>query len=298
MSGHRANGSAHALLRSRVVRITGSIAACALLVAAMAVVARNDEARQALGRAFSSPAAHAWPRLIGSAVGSVVLTGLMFSVLMRPFGRVGRLEMQALIATSALLNILPLRPGLLGRAGWHRLVNAIEWRSILRVGLESVAISGVVSLLMLGSALLAAPLRLPPALVVSLPLGITLLAALADRRLRRLGIAAAFRAADVILMAVRYGAAFALAGEPIGISAQGALAAAGTIAGLVPTAGGGLGVREWVIGLLAPALADVATPTAIAADLVNRAGELLVIAVLGIAGALWLWRCARRRTAP
>jgi hypothetical protein len=47
--------------------------------------------------------------------------------------------------------------------------------------------------------------------------------------------------------------------------------------------GNGLGVREWVTGLLAPSLAGVATPDALAAELLNRAVEVLLVVPAGLA---------------
>ncbi len=71
------------------------------------------------------PAASHLGLLLGSVLANLLLTGLLFTVLISRYGNVGRVEMQALIATATLLNFLPLRPGLFGRIAYHRTFNAI-----------------------------------------------------------------------------------------------------------------------------------------------------------------------------
>ncbi len=66
---------------------------------------------------------------------------------------------------------------------------------------------------------------------------------------------------------------------------------------LVPTGGNGLGVREWAIGLAAPLLTDYQIELGLTADLVNRAAELVVIVVAGLASITWLGRRGKRRCA-
>jgi hypothetical protein len=65
------------------------------------------------------------------------------------------------------------------------------------------------------------------------------------------------------------------------------------IATLVPLVSNGLGLREWAVGLLAPALAFHHVDLGITADLVNRAAELLVVVVAGVPATLWLTHRAR-----
>jgi hypothetical protein len=66
---------------------------------------------------------------------------------------------------------------------------------------------------------------------------------------------------------------------------------------LVPIVGNGLGLREWAVGLAAPLLTPYVLGLGLAADLVNRATELVVILVLGLGGMAWLtWHARKQRS--
>ena len=110
---------------SRPLRWAGVVIATALLAAAIVVVVRQHDA---IGQALDTmrqPAASNLGLLLGSVLANLLLTGLLFTVLISRYGKVGRVEMQALIAAATLLNFLPLRPGLFGRIAYHRTFNAI-----------------------------------------------------------------------------------------------------------------------------------------------------------------------------
>jgi len=64
-----------------------------------------------------------------------------------------------------------------------------------------------------------------------------------------------------------------------------ALAIVSQIAMLVPIAGNGLGLREWAIGLTAASLTGLDPQAGLAADLVNRAVEVLVAVPVGLLSA-------------
>jgi hypothetical protein len=68
------------------------------------------------------------------------------------------------------------------------------------------------------------------------------------------------------------------------------------IATLLPIVSNGLGIREWVIGLLAPMISHepVSTPQAIVAELVHRAAEIAVMAPLGTVSIIALVRHNRK----
>ena len=119
-----------------------------------------------------------------------------------------------------------------------------------------------------------------------------LLPALLDpaRRAQGLAPALAVRFGEVLLSALRTAACFALVGKPIDPSAALVFACASNAANCVPMIGGGLGIREWITGLLAPGVAGVATPDALAAELLNRAVELLVVVPGGLASTPMLAR--------
>jgi hypothetical protein len=102
--------------------------------------------------------------------------------------------------------------------------------------------------------------------------------------------AAAFRWLELLVIAARYHAAFALIGSPIDSAGSLAFACISMIAGMVPFLSSGLGVREWAVGLVAPILTGAQLTTGLTADLVNRAVELVVVLVCGVVGLGWLAR--------
>src|SRR5688572_4394291 len=92
----------------RWLRIAGMSAGVVLLCAALWMVWRQREtliaARNAIG---SMPAGRLWlyvSMAIGSVAVNVVLSALLFSALMSRYGKVGLIEMQALIGTATLMN--------------------------------------------------------------------------------------------------------------------------------------------------------------------------------------------------
>ncbi len=260
-----------------------------LLGAAAWAVTRRRETFEGALDAMQRPDAAQLALLLGSVAVNVVGTGMMFSVLMARYGRVGRLEMQAIIATAALLNVLPLRPGLLGRIAWHKAVNEIPASATVVVSLQaaglSVGVAGYMALALLGAAA-GVPLW------VSAGLPVPVLAALWRGRV---AAAALVRYLEVLVLAARYHAAFALVGSPVEAEQALAFACVGVVAGLFPLLGNGLGVREWAVGAAAQGLTPYVLQQGLAADLLNRAAELLVVLVLGLAGAVWL---ARKRRSP
>jgi hypothetical protein len=94
----------------------GMFIGAALLVAAVVMVLRQhqaiDAARDAIVQAPPSQLASHLGVLAISVVINIVLSGALFSLLIKRYGRVGAMEMQALIAAATLLNYVPMRP-------WH-----------------------------------------------------------------------------------------------------------------------------------------------------------------------------------
>jgi len=229
--------------------------------------------------------------LLAGVAGNVLLTGLLFSLLISRYGRVGVLEMQALIASATLINFLPLRPGLFGRIAYHKAVNRIlavhSAKTIIQAAILSVSIVVYLGLVIAISG--ALHVSLVYGVVAPLPV---LAAGTAIPRLRIWMAAALLRYLEVFVWAMRYYAAFALIGAPVDATGALAFACVSMIATMVPLVSNGLGLREWAIGLTAPFLTEYVLELGITAELVNRAAELVVIAVLGLAGIAWL---ARRR---
>jgi hypothetical protein len=269
--------------RSRWPRAVALVIGVFLLVAAIATVfAQRDRIGEALA-AVRQPSAGAVALLAASIAANVAMTGLLFSILIRRHGRVGLLEMQALIASATLLNFVPLRPGLFGRVAYHKVFNAIPATATIKTVLQAIALSlGVAACLavvLLVSKFWGVPLWLGVLVPVLLAA-----AALAWAPGRHLVAAGLVRYLEVIVWALRYGAAFALLGAPIDAHSALAFACIACVAMLVPLAGNGLGLREWATGGAAPLLTPYLLPLGLAAELVNRACELVVVTILG-AGA-------------
>lgn len=274
-------------------RPIGAVVGFLLLVAAVVVLVRE---RSTLGAALESLRS-APPTTIGlllaSVAASVVLTGIVFWILTRRFGPVPALEMQALMASTALANYLPLRPGLVGRVLYHRSRHGIRARDSLRTIVEAMGLT-VVALSLLVPAILIAGrseeglwiASAVPALVGSI--------ALAFPRWRALGWAFELRYLETLLTALRYHLAFGLVGSPLPWHASVAVACVSMIATMVPVVSNGIGLREWAIGLMAPLLADVSLERGLAAELVQRAAEIAVIVPAGLVGFAAILRPDRK----
>lgn len=284
-------------VRRPAVRVAGAGLGLALLVSALIVVLTAPEPRAALALAIRGD-----PILLGLLplliLGNIVATAMVFRPLMARFGTVGRLEMVELMAASTLLNFVPLRPGLLGRVGWHAVMNSIPaQRSVQAIG-ESILL-GAASIVCVVLAVLATPeLTLPirSSLVLAAAFA-PIVATLTVPSLRPYAGAMTARAFDLVIWGLRYLVAFHLVGSPIDLPAALAIAAAASTASLVPLAGNGLGLREWTTGLLAPYVADVTLDAGLAADLLNRAAELVTILPAGLAAIGALLARARRARA-
>jgi hypothetical protein len=265
-----------------------------LLMAAIVIVLRQhqaiDAARQAIAQASVSQLATHVGVLAISVVINIALSGALFSLLIKRYGRVGAVEMQALIAAATLLNYVPMRPGLFGRLAYHRAYNNIPLADSVKTVLQAAAISaivaGVLALAVVGAVQWGADIRV----TAIAPLPIVALAGVLFRSHRTWCWAAAIRWLELLVIAARYHAAFALIGSPIDSTGSLAFACISMIAGMVPFLSSGLGVREWAVGLVAPILTGAQLTTGLTADLVNRAVELVVVLVCGVVGLGWLAR--------
>jgi uncharacterized membrane protein YbhN (UPF0104 family) len=241
--------------------------------------------------------------LASVAVGAV-LSALLFHILMRRFGTVPFWEMQALIAASAFANYLPLKPGFVGRVAYHRLRHGIRATHTLRTIIEAIALSGTVASLFLLSLLALRALNTRGFTVAgheiegewALLAPSVLAIAMFWPETRSLSQALLVRQVELALWTLRYWAVFQLVGAPIDLETAIVLASVSVIATLLPIVSNGLGIREWVIGLLAPMISHdpVSTPQAIVAELVHRAAEIAVMAPFGITSIIVLVRHNRR----
>jgi hypothetical protein len=123
-----------------------------------------------------------------------------------------------------------------------------------------------------------------------------------------LPVTMALRAADVLVWVARYWVVFRLVGAPLGVAESVAVAGVCQLTLNIPLIGNGLGIREWAVGLTAanlpPGVFDqsgrVAFGSALTADLINRAAELLAAVPVGLlsAGMLAAWSRKRVESTP
>jgi len=246
-------------------------------------------------RGFGEHVRHAplWATLV-VLVGPIfnwIFVGLCLHALMRRHGEVGRIEMLELVASAWLLNHLPLRPGLVGRIGYHAKVNAIRVRDSIEASVWSMVFAGVANAMMLGLMVLIPKDRSVGMLVLILliPQGVyILLAAMGGMHSPKLGLlfmGLAYRNADLLVWMLRYAAAFIMLGMRITPVQIALITAVSQIAQLIPLTGGGLGTREWGVGIAAKmssASANITMRTAIMADVINRIAETIIVIPLGL----------------
>ncbi|MFG0283759.1 MAG: hypothetical protein ACF8R7_04995 [Phycisphaerales bacterium JB039] len=276
-------------LRRSPARLIGSILGAGLFVAAIWAAASKPGAWEAVASARGDW--RLWSLAIGLPLLNLLLVAMSFWALLNRFGRVEPGETVALISSAWLLNYLPMRPGLVGRVAYHKVVNRISVRASAGITVLGLVCSGTGAAIALGVTILlgtgATALMWVGAL--SLPAVAIACASAAlwasHSPMWRLGAALALRYVDLLVWAGRYGVTFALVGSPISVDTAVALAVASQIAMLVPVAGNGLGLREWAIGLTAASLAAAPTEAGLAADLVNRAAEVLAAVPAGLLGA-------------
>ena len=293
---HRPRSLADRLTGRTWVRRLGLLLGAALLVGAIVLIAQQHDVLAGALSAMQQPSAPLLVLLIACVLGNIVLTALMFSVLISRYGKVRLIEMQALIAAATLLNFLPLRPGLLGRIAYHKTINDIPPVDTAKTIGQAIALSvGVAGCLAL-CLVLAAQFQLTLWIVLALPFALLALSTLVGS-IRVWALAGLIRYVEVFVWAARYYAAFALIDYRISIEAAFAFACISMVATLVPFFSNGLGLREWAIGLAAPLLTAYQLEHGLTAELVNRAGELIVVLIAGLVGITWLAHLRRKTPA-
>lgn len=233
------------------------------------------------------------------------LASMSFWMLTLRFGRVGGFEMFALLGGAWLLNYLPLKPGVAGRVAYHKHVNEIDFRWSLVVVIQSIVVGLACFGIQVTLASIAAERAWSEwgraALIASpLPLALLGLALPRSGKLEhgwRYSAAFAFRYADSLVWSVRYWLLFSVAGRPVGVGTASAIAGISQSASLIPIAGNGLGVREWMVGLAARSLpewygkpGEMPIAFGVSAELLNRACEVVVAVPVGLLSLWWLTR--------
>lgn len=253
-----------------------------------------------------------WPRLseispvhamllAGSVLVNLLLAGGMFWVVTLSFDaspRVPLSRMMWLIMASALFNFLPLRPGLVGRAAILRTHHQLPVRQSVLTLLVVLAVGCAVTLLVgLLAWLITNPLLLGIMILASTLVLALISGPIASRLLHRPVVMAwlwvPLRVADAMVAGFRLWLAFEIIG--VGIDYRQALiaGAAGLLVAMVGLTPNGLGLREWIIALFTQAISSATWETGLAASLVDRGMETLVVIAAGLI-ALWmlktLWR--------
>lgn len=231
-----------------------------------------------------------WIVFAGLVAVNLALAGLMFWVVTLSFDATPRVEpgrMLMLVAGSALLNYLPLRPGLIGRAAVLRTHHHLPVKQsaliLLVVLVTGTAVTVLVGLLAL---VIVNPWLLLGCIVVVSVVMSMLTGPIASRVLRRPVVMAwlwvPIRMVDALVASARLWLAFAVMGEVLNLRESLVAGAAGLFTAMLGITPNGLGVKEWVIALLADAMQVSTVQTGLAASLVDRGIEAVVISVLGL----------------
>ena len=230
-----------------------------------------------------------------------VCVGLCLHALVRRHGEVGRLEMLALVGSAWLLNHLPMRPGLIGRIGYHAKINSIRVRDSIEASVWSVIHAAIANAIALGLVLIV-PTDLSLGMLVGVLLLPTVIAgvlggvlSISRPRLGLLLFGFVYRGLDLFVWMARYAAAFAMLGIEVRPVQIVLITAASQFAQLIPLTGAGLGFREWGVGIAAKmsgsgsvgtlggtAGAGLSMRSAIGADVINRIAETLIVIPLGL----------------
>lgn len=289
--------------------ILGFIVGVGLLIAAIAAVAGKHDIRAQLSASFAD--GPWWIIALACLLPAVnwVLTSATFWALTARFGEVRFIEMSWAIGAAWVFNYLPLRPGMLGRFAYHKIVHGVRVRDSARVVVEAMLASIVGGAVMLGLAL-AMPAQADASawvIVLAAPMVLSAIAAAALWKRGAWGVmalAGALRYGELLVWLGRYAIAFFLIGAPIDFRTACIVTVVSQLMLTIPISGNGLGVREWGVGLTAGALyaagaidapdVNAATALGLAADLVVRGMELLPAVVVGVLSSTMIFRHVRR----
>ena len=277
----------------RMYRRIGAVAGIVLVAAGVWSVLHDGAVVDSLARAARSPDLDALALLVAAAVATQLLSAAVFHVLMRRHGRVGLVEMGALISASTLGNYVPMQAGSLGRVAYHKAVNGIAVRASLVAMVQATVLTFVVVCVLGSVALVSKAAGLPWWTVTFVPA--LWLPAAARPALRAFALAGCLRTVELLVWTVHAWAAFRLSGWPVPAETAVGASLVGSMANLSPFMGNGLGVREWAVAMAAPVLGGYERDAGLAAELVGRAVDIAVAVPLGLAGIAYLARRVRAR---
>lgn len=315
--GPASEGAAPSRLRRRLMLIAQIIGAVLLIGALLMVFSQRDVLVKAWGSLRTAPA---WIIVLTllSPLANWACTSVLFYVLTNQYARVRFGETAILMGSTWLLNLLPMRPGLIGRVAYQRVVNGLAVADSVKVTIYSVvtqlvalgmtlSILGVVHVMELaapgltamrdtmlaafGLGTIAALFGLAWA-VPGLPQALRAIRGPAPMDAQRLVLGVAVRLLDSAAWTGRYWLAFAAIGPGLGIALSWSdaviLAAMSQAVGMTPVQ---FGLREWATGLLTRWLPSASTTTlsgtaraasGVSADLLMRAAELIVSVPVGL----------------
>jgi hypothetical protein len=270
-----------------------------LLGACIYALARDPESLRCAAASLTRAPAWAYVLLLVLPALNWLLTSELSYTLMLPregetYVAPTRPEMIELIGAAWLANYIPVRPGLFGRIAYHRAVNKIPLARTVHALILTIAcgLMAVVTLLITARLIPAGTPDGVTAVAVVMPGALLAVLARLAAKVRvswsHILDACGLRYADMLVWTGRYALVFYLVGQPLDLRSAVALAAVSQAAMLVPFVGNGLGVREAAIAVLGAALPawyssgePLDRSLAIAAEVVNRAGEVLAACIIG-----------------
>jgi hypothetical protein len=291
--------------------LIAQLVGCALLVAAIITVLGKRQELLAGWRAAGTGPGWVIPAVVLLPLANWAITSLIFWMLMRPHGRVGVWEMAALIGSAWLLNMLPLKPGFVGRVAYHKAISGIRVRTTLVVAVVAMLSGSVGIVVALGIQLGLDPVlrdTIPAGGLLPLMIGVVLAAAVAAavlgwyhgwQEVARHGWpvtgAILLRVVDTHIWALRYYLAFWFIAHEQAYGVCIVIAGVSQIAGQIPIA---LGVREWTVGMSTPlldgtpvrSLQTSAAVPGLTTDLLCRAAEIVCAVPVGLVSYAWIYR--------
>lgn len=300
----------HPASRSRLLRALGWALGLGALGAALWFAAGSVD-----WALLSAVPAGSLGQIAALVVVNLVLSGWLFWSVQRAFPAdrpVDFRTMQLLIAGSALLNYLPaVRAGLFGRAAYLKRHHGVALRDSAWVMLVVAAVTVGVFTAVAGPWLvlrlstpspgvahalgwagcITATLMLVPGLRFALAGLLPHRSVGAD--LSRVAFWVLMRTGELLASTGRLWLAFGALGSPIGFAEALVLSAAGLLVRLVGLTPAGLGLSEWAVTALSAALTPAEAGVAAAAALLDRAVEVLVVALAGGAAITRLAQAVR-----
>ena len=286
MTGHVHHAASVARLQVLAARAGYVLGALLVLAALIAIGSKWDEVAGAM-EALKNPDPRMIALLVGSVLINIALTGVFFGLLLSRYGRVSMKEMIAVLSAATLLNYLPMQPGLVARLAYHKAYNKILLRDTVKVQIQAIVISSVTSAFVF---LLVLACRAVGLHIIWAMVGVFagLVAISFVRSLRLWMFAAMTRLLELSTWSARYYAAFSLLGVHVDIAGSIAMACISMAVTLIPMFSNGLGIREWAIGSTSPYLTAGHLHHGLAAELVNRAAEVIVVTICGLIAFSWL----------